>query len=417
MKSQIRNTFLIVVSTVLTMVGCQEEQSVAKQQPAKVSVAEVINQTITEWDEFTGRLQSPHSVELKPRVSGYIEKVHFSEGSEVKEGDFLIQIDDRSFKAEIAGLEAQLNSAKSQLSLAKSGFERAKKLSASKAISDEVLDNRLAQKQSAEAAVNSVKAALDVVRLNLSHARVVAPISGKVSRAIATKGNFVTAGQTVLTSIVSTNEMYAYFSADESTYLNYAELLKEDQQSGSKGNNALVYMALINDDGYPHKGYIDFIDNQIDPNTGTILGRAVFDNKNSLLLPGMFTRLRLTASKAYDAILIDDKSVGTDLNKKFVLVLDKNNTVQYRPVVLGEKIASLRIVLSGLEAKEKIVVNGLQRVRPGTPVSPELVPMANEKALNILKETQNHTKQVADTTSGNRLNNKTEPMKLDEKGS
>lgn len=394
----------------LFIAGCQSEQAPPQspQQPAPaVSVAQVISQNITEWDEFTGRLQAPANVELRPRVSGYVEKVSFVEGSLVKAGDVLLQIDDRAFKAAVAGLQAQLTSGKTQLALAKSEYQRAQQLAAKNAISNEVLDSRLAQQQRAAAAVQATLADLENARLNVSHAQVVAPIDGRISRAFATKGNFVSAGQTVLTSIVSTGEMYAYFSADERSYLNYVNYVNsannssettegDDKSTSSADAKRLVYMALMTDADYPYTGHIDFVDNQIDPSTGTILGRAVFDNSDGTLIPGLFTRLRLAGSAAYDAILIDDKAVGTDLNKKFVLVLDDNNIVQYRPVVLGEKVAGLRIVHSGLTANEKIVVQGLQRVRPGSPVTPELVPMADEKALGELDRTFN---DVAEQTS------------------
>jgi multidrug efflux system membrane fusion protein len=391
-QKRFQSKILFLMTTFLLIIGCEASDEQGFQPPPpSVSVAEVISKKITEWDEFTGRLESPQSVELRPRVSGYVEKVFFVEGSKVKAGDLLLQIDDRTLKAEMSGLEAQLNSAKSQLILAKSEYDRAKQLSEKKAISDEILDKRLAQKESAEATVKTVSAELDIVKLNVSHARVVAPIDGQISRAMATKGNYVSAGETILTTLVSTKTMHAYFSADERTYLRYAKMIKN---SGKSSSSNTVFMALINDEGYPHKGVIDFIDNQINPSTGTIQGRAVFENNDGLFLSGMFTRLRLTGSEAYDAILINDKAIGTDLNKKFVLVVDAENNAQYRPVVLGEKVEGLRIILSGLKEGEKIVVNGLQRVRPGTPVTPEVVPMADESTLNSLELTQNHSEKM-----------------------
>ncbi len=404
---------LLVFGAALFISGCNVEQQQQGQQPLApaVSVATVIEQNITEWDEFTGRLQAPQSVELKPRVSGYIEKILFKEGAEVKAGDVLLHIDARSLRAEVSRLQAELSSARSQLSLANSEYDRAKKLLSQKAISNEVVDNRLAQQQRTQATVKSVSAALDIARLNVSYAQVKSPIDGRVSSASATKGNFVNAGQTVLTSIVSTDRMYAYFDADERSYLNQVKLARQADNGGAaqvsaedggknlkSSNRGLikspVYMALVSDQDYPYEGYIDFIDNKVDPETGTIRSRAVFDNTDGLLIPGLFVRLKQIASAPYDAILIDDKAIGTDLNKKFVLVLDENNVVQYRPVVLGTKVSGLRIISSGLQAGEKIVVNGLQRVRPGTPVTPEVVEMANDSILQNLKSMQQRVEQL-----------------------
>ena len=380
----IKKLFLLsVLSSTVFLAACEEgqKQADAKQMPLpSVSVAEVVSQTITEWDEFTGRLQAPEQVELRPRTSGYIEKVLFEEGSLVKAGDVLMQIDDRIIRAEIAGLQAQLDSSKTQLALTQSELKRAEQLFKRKAISTEVLDARRAEKQRAEASVKTFQSSLDLVQLNLGFSKIKAPISGRISRAFATKGNYVNAGQTILTSIVSTQNMHAYFTADERTYLSYAKRAKASKSD----TKPTVFMALADDQGYPHKGQLDFVDNQINADTGTILARASFDNPSAVFLPGMFARLRVVGSLPYEAILIDDKAVGTDFNKKFVLVLDDSNMVQYRPVVLGEKVAGLRIVHSGLEKGEKIVVEGLQRVRPGTPVKAESVPMASENAMKEL---------------------------------
>ncbi len=374
---------LSIFSITIFLAACEDQskQAVAKQMPLpSVSVAEVVSQKITEWDEFTGRLQAIEQVELRPRTSGYIQEIFFEEGSEVKAGDVLMQIDDRIIRAEISGLQAQLDSSKTQLALTQSEFKRAEQLFERKAISTQILDARRAEKQRAEASVKTFKSALDLAKLNLGFSKIKAPIDGRISRAFATKGNYVNAGQTVLTSIVSTQNMHAYFTTDERTYLSYAKRIKS---SGGDARPA-VFMALADDQGYPHKGQLDFVDNQINADTGTISARALFENKTGIFLPGMFARLRVVGSLPYDAILIDDKAIGTDFNKKFVLVLDENNMVQYRPVTLGEKVAGLRIVHSGLEKGEKVVVDGLQRVRPGSPVNAEAVPMASESALQEL---------------------------------
>jgi multidrug efflux system membrane fusion protein len=353
-----------------------------------VSVATVIHQRITEWDEFTGRLSAPESVALRPRVSGFIESVTFVEGSLVKAGDPLFIIDPRSFKAEVRRLQAELADASSQLTLAQSSYQRANKLTSNNAISVEVFDNRAAEFEQAKARKRSVGAALEIARLNLGYTTVTAPISGRVSRAEITAGNLVTSGQSLLTSIVSVNRVYAYFDADEQTYLKYLKLAKAGTRPSSRDVRNPVYLSLANESDFPHEGYIDFVDNQVNPATGTIRGRAVFDNPDGQFIPGLFARIRLIGSASYDGILIDDKAIGTDLSNKFVLVLDENNVAQYRAVTLGEKLNGLRIIKSGLAATETIVVNGLQRVRPGSAVTPETVEMANQASLDKLSALQ-----------------------------
>jgi multidrug efflux system membrane fusion protein len=384
-----RLTALLVVSV---MAACSEqpEQNSAGAAPPlpSVSVAPVIYERLTEWDEFVGRLESPENVTLRPRVSGYIDQVMFQEGARVNEGQTLFVIDQRPFKAEVKRLKAELDDAKSQSQFAQSEFQRAEQLIAQNAVSKEEFDSRYTQLQSNLARINGIEAALELAELDLSYTKVTAPIDGRASRAIVTKGNFVTAGQTTLTTIMSTDKMYAYFDADEQTYLKYAQLLRQAGSNIDSANTTPVQMALINEEDFPHKGHIDFIDNQVNPETGTIRARAVFDNAKGELLPGLFSRVRLVGSATYDGILIDDRAIGTDLSNKFVLVLDDNNVVQYRSITLGEKINGLRIVKSGLNQGDKIVVNGLQRVRPGTPVNAEIVEMAPPSVIENLKVQQ-----------------------------
>lgn len=375
----------------LSMLSACDNQSQV-QMPAQaapaVSVAPVIHQRITEWDEFTGRLSAPQTVALRPRVSGFIESVEFKEGSLVKAGDPLFLIDSRPFEAEVQRLQAELADASSRVTLAKSNYQRANELTNNNSISEELLDNRAAELEQAQARQRSVNAALEIAQLDLSYTKVVAPINGRVSRAEITAGNLVTAGQSLLTSIVSVNQVYAYFDADEQTYLKYLKLAKEGTRPSSREVKNPVYLSLANETDYPHEGYIDFVDNQVDPATGTIRGRAVFDNKDGLFTPGMFARIKVIGSASYDGILIDDKAIGTDLSNKFVLVLDGNNAAQYRAVALGEKLNGLRIIKSGLQSSDSIVVNGLQRVRPGGTVSPEVVEMANQATLEKLQALQ-----------------------------
>ncbi|MEH6358159.1 MAG: efflux RND transporter periplasmic adaptor subunit [Pseudomonadales bacterium] len=393
MKTAQRLTKLaLVIVTISALAACQpsaQEQTGQTPPPGPmVSVAKVINERVTEWDEFTGRLEAPQTVELRPRVSGYIDEVLFHEGAFVEAGDILFQIDPKPFETEVARLQADLVDAQSQAVLAKRELERGKHLHKQKAMSSEALDNRLARNQQAAANVLSKQAALEQAQLDLSYTHVEAPISGRTSRAAITKGNYVTAGQSQLTSLVSTDKVYAYFDADEQTFLKYNQLAREGLRPDSAETKFPILMGLANDKQFPHAGYIDFIDNQVDRQTGTIRIRGVFNNAEGLFTPGLFARVKLVSSASHDGILIDEKAIGTDLNHKFVLVLDEENNAQYRPVTLGKKINGLRLITDGLTENDTIVVNGLQRVRPGSPVSPEVVPMASEQVLAKLKGLQ-----------------------------
>ena len=393
---------LAALSVALLLNACGESEKNAGYSPAapSVSVAQVVSERLTEWDTFTGRLEAPENVSLRPRVSGYIDMIAFEEGEIVKAGQPLFFIDNRPFKAEVRRYEAALKSAQARLELTASEWQRAQNLIAKDAISTEALDNRRSLWREAEANLESTKAALELARLQLSYTRVEAPITGRVSRAMVTAGNYVSAGQSVLTSLVSTDKVYAYFDADENTYLNYVKLAKSGERPSSREHKNLVLMGLANDKGFPYQGHIDFVDNQINPGSGTIRGRAVFDNAAGDFIPGLFTRIRLVGSAAYQGILIDDKAIGTDLNNKFVLILGEDNVLQYRAIEVGEKLNGLRIVKTGLQADDKIVVKGLQRVRPGVTVQPEEIPMANQDTLHALQQIQ---AQIDESYSGAEL--------------
>lgn len=375
--------FPLALAAVLVLSACGKAAETSQQMPAaKVSVAEVIQQPINEWDEFTGRLEAPESVEVRPRVSGYIDRVAFDEGSLVKKGELLFQIDPRPFEAEVKRLQAQLQQARASQTRTVSEAQRGERLRKSNAISAELADARASAAAEAQAAVAGIQAELDNAKLNLSFTRVTAPIDGRVSRAEITEGNLVNAGQSKLTSLVSTGKVYAYFDADERVFLKYVELAR--QAGGQTRDASPVYLGLSSEDGNPHLGQLDFLDNQVNPQTGTIRGRAVFDNRDGQFTPGLYARLKLVGSGTYDATLIQDAAVGTDLGKKFVLVLGKDNSVQYRAIELGPKVEGLRIVRNGLAKGEQIVVNGLQRAMPGSTVDPQTVPMADAATLAAL---------------------------------
>ncbi len=274
----------LALAAVLVLSACGKAPETTQGMAApKVSVAEVIEQPLNEWDEFTGRLEAPESVELRPRVSGYIDRVAFHEGALVKKGDLLFQIDPRPFEAEVKRLEAQLQQARAAQARSVNEAQRGERLRASNAISAELADARTTAAQEAKAAVAATQAQLDAARLNLSFTRITAPIDGRVSRAEVTAGNLVNSGETLLTTLVSTDKVYAYFDADERVFLKYVELAR--QAGRDTRSESPVYLGLSSEDGNPHLGRLDFLDNQVNPRTGTIRGRAVFDNAK-----GEFTR-------------------------------------------------------------------------------------------------------------------------------
>jgi multidrug efflux system membrane fusion protein len=366
---------------VISACGRTPEATVAPAA-AKVNVAKVLEQPVNEWDEVTARLEAPETVQVRPRVSGQIDAVAFTDGELVKKGDLLFQIDPRPFEAEVHRLEAQLQQSKAAAQRSTNEAQRGERLRTNNAISAELADSRTTTAQESKAAVAAIQAQLDLARLNLSFTRVTAPITGRVSRAEITAGNIVTADQTILTSLVSTDKVYAYFDADERVFLKYNQLARDGKRSATTP----VYMGLSNEVENPHLGQMNFVDNQVNPRTGTIRGRAVFDNSKGEYTPGLYARLKLVGSGTYSAMLIKDEAVGTDLGKKFVLVVDKDNKAIYRGVDLGPKLEGLRIVRSGLSKDDRIVVTGLQRVRPGSPIDPQDTPMATPETISALQQ-------------------------------
>lgn len=360
------------LALLVALAGCHASNAGPQQAapPApQVSVAAVAVESIHEWQEFTGRLQAVESVDVRPRVSGYVESVHFDEGSRVKAGDVLFRIDARPFQAEVNRLTAEHERAAAQLALATSNRERAARLFEENAISREEFDSLSTGEAIAAAELASVEAALEAARLDLEFTTVEAPIDGRVSNALVTAGNLVDSS-TLLTTLVSDDPIYAYFYADEHSYLQFME-----GQDPAAARKAKVHVGLINEEGYPHEGRLDFLDNRVDPESGTIRGRAVLDNADGRFTPGLFVRLKLVSSETQTVALVDDRAIGTDLDQKYVMVLDDGNVAQYRAVETGPLVDDLRVVTSGLEAGERVIVNGLQRVRPGVTVAPTLVAM------------------------------------------
>jgi RND family efflux transporter MFP subunit len=336
-----------------------------------VTVTRAVSGQVRNWDEFTGRFQAIQHVELRPHVSGYVERVAFTEGSMVHKGELLFAIDPRPYAATLDQAQAQLALAKAQLSLATTEAVRARRLLAEHAISEEEGDQRISKQSQATATVAAAQAAVETARLNLAFTRVTSPIDGRVSSALVTAGNYVTSGSTVLTTVVSLDPIYVDFDSDEQSYLAY-------QQGALSGGHKeqRVSVALAGEAGYPHEGRVDFIDNAVDPATGSIHLRAVLDNPQHRFVPGLMARVRLPSSAPYPAVLIPDQAVGTNQDQRYVLVVAANDTVEYRPVQLGSFSEGLRVVRGGIKPGERVIVSGLARARPGAQVAPQEVPVS-----------------------------------------
>lgn len=370
---------LVLAISVALLYGCSTEATQAPPPP-QVSVAEVVVRDVSQWDDFSGRIEAIEHVDLRPRVSGYIESVDYTEGQEVKAGDVLFTIDARTYRAALAQAEAELARVRTQAALGKSEAARAERLARLQAISVEQLDQRKSAAAQADANVQAAKAAVDAARLDLDFTEVRAPISGRAGRALITAGNLVT-GENVLTSVVSLEKVHVHFDTDERSFLRYAEMARDGERPSERDARLPVQVGLVGEDGFPHHGEVDFLDNQVDRNTGTIRARAVLDNADRAFTPGLFARVRLLGSGEFRAVLIDDKAVLTDQDRKYVYVLDENNTAQRRDIVAGRTADGLRIVEQGLNAGDRVIVNGTQKVFfPGMPVDAQPVAMAPDAA-------------------------------------
>jgi membrane fusion protein, multidrug efflux system len=373
---------MAVGAAVLTACSHSHAQSAsnAAPPPPSVTVAEVIARPLHHWDELTGELQAVNTVEVRPRVSGFIDSVEFIEGARVRKGQLLFQIDPRPFQIEIERLDAELKRAHSKLEVAAAGHARAERLYAQNAIAREEYEQLTAAESEAAGDLGSLNAQLHAARLNLEYSHIRSPIDGHVSRALITPGNLVS-NVNLLTTVVSDDPIYAYFDTDEATYLRFSRLGQGDgtapRDRGGQGAAASpVFMGLVGEQGFPHQGALDFVDNQVDSRSSTIHARAVFDNKDGRFTPGLFARIKLVANDRYDAVLIDERAVGNDLGKKFVLVLKPDKTLEYRPVTLGTRVDGLRVVEEGLAPADVIVVNGLQHVMAGAKVQAQRVTMS-----------------------------------------
>lgn len=367
---------LPLVGLVFLLAACQQQPAATPPPPPQVTVSQPVTRVVTEWDGYTGRLEAVEAVEVRARVSGYLQSVHFTDGAVVKKGALLFVIDPRPYQAELNRAQAGLEQASARFERTQKDFARAQQLVRSRAISQEEVDTRSADQREAHEAVQAARAAVDAARLNVEFTQVKAPISGRISRHLVTEGNLINGGTgnaTLLTTIVSLDPVYGYFEVDERSYLKYTSLWRNGngRRPGARDVKTPVYLGLANETGFPHQGHLDFINNQLDSNTGTMTGRAIFPNPDLALVPGLFARIRLPGSSRYEALLLPDEAIGSDQTQRFVLVVNDQHTVEYRKVELGPMIDGLRVMRDGLKPEEWVIVNGVQRVRPGARVDPQ----------------------------------------------
>lgn len=366
MKPQTLLPFVLLLASC----GKPPQQGASGQMPpAPVTIAPVEQKQLVEWEEFTGRVEPMEMVDLRPRVSGYITEVHFQAGELVKEGDILFTIDQRPFLTKLRVATAEVQRAEASALAAKREYDRVSSLLAAKAIAPEQGEMRESMFRQGEAALESAKATQHSAEIEMEHTEVKAPISGRISRAITTQGNFVTAGTTLLTTIVTVAPVYVYTDIDENSLLRL-QALQRDKKLYTNGQGRVpVELQLSNETGYPHKGHIESFDNRLDASTGSMILRAEFPNSDGSLTPGLFARIRLPMTAEYPALLVDEKSILTDQSHKYVLGVDDKSLSVYKPVVIGPTVDGKRIIRSGLKPGDRIIINGQARLPvPGTPV-------------------------------------------------
>lgn len=359
----------VAITVLLTGCEAQSDEAASMPPPPEVDVAEVVVEPVTLRESFTGRVASPETVDLRPRVSGYIDKVAFEEGELVQAGELLFQIDPRPYEAQKQAASAELALANSQLDLARSEAGRAKTLLESRAISREEYDQRNTALMSARARVQAAQAALDTAELNLQYTRVTAPVSGRTGRALVTQGNLANADQSLLTTVVSVDPVHVYFEADEQSAFSSQQLLANGQPRD-------VRISLGGEDGRQYQGKLDFVDNHLNPGTGTLQYRAVLNNPDGLIKPGQFARVEMPVAELDQALLVNRKAVLTDQDRRFVYVVDEQDRVAPRQVTTGRQVDDLQVIREGLNHGDLVIINGVQKVfGAGMQVKPQLVAM------------------------------------------
>ncbi len=371
--SVIQSAIVVAVSFVIAACGGNAQQ---QPPPPDVSVAAVVQKSITEWDEYSGHIEAIESAEIRPRVAGHLSRVHYQEGGMVKKGQLLFTIDSREYRAAAEAARADAARAEARVALAREELARGEKLITARAVSQGELDARRMESQQAEADLLAANAHVAEAELDLGFTRVTAPFAGRAGAALVKPGNLVAPNETLLTTLVSVDPVYVTFTGDERAYLRYQELARAGNRESSRDVRNPVLIGLANEEGFPHKGEMDFVDNALNPETGTIRARAVLPNPDGVFTPGLFARVRLLGESQKNAMLIHEQAVLTDQDRRYVYIAGKDNSAERRDVQLGPHVEGLVVVESGLKPGDKVIVNGMRKIFfPGQPVTPRVVPM------------------------------------------
>ncbi|MCI0685103.1 MAG: efflux RND transporter periplasmic adaptor subunit [Gemmataceae bacterium] len=380
-KRPVRFLGLVLGIVLLGLSGCAQAPAEGlAPAPVRVSVSYPVEREVTDYANFTGRTAAVDSVDVRARVWGYLDKVNFKEGTLVHKGDVLFEIDPRTYRATLANAEGNLAAVQAKLRRLDADLARARQLIGSRSISREEYDKYVGDRAEAAASLDALEAAVEQAKLDLGFTTVSAPISGRISRTLITEGNLISSGptgSTVLTNIVSVDPIYAYFDVDERTVLRIRKLIRAGKTTSARDSEWTVSLGLADEEGFPHHGTIDFVDNQVNPKTGTLRVRGVFPNKNEALSPGLFVRVRVPIGEPYEALLVSDRAIDNDQGRKILYIVGANNEVVARPIRVGALHHGLRVVEDGLKSGERVVVNGLQLVQPGVAVAPQVVDMPN----------------------------------------
>ena len=387
---------VLLFATSLALIGCIKQAPPPESQPPPVTIAKPVQKEIIEWDYYTGRTAAVENVNITPRVSGYIDNVSFRAGDRVNKGDLLFVIDPRPYQAALDQAKAQLSEAQANQQLQDANFARQDKLRLNGVIAREDYDTSLSNKNQAAARVLAGAASVESAQLNLTFTRVISPIRGLIARELVTVGNLVQTDTTLLTNIVSVDPIYAYFNVDERSVLRYQQQVRLGKLPNARHEAVSVYLQLANENGFPHQGSIDFINNQFNSSTGTLQVRGLFPNADGALIAGSFVRVRVAGSPLHSALLVSDRAVGTDQGQKYLLVVGQENVVVVKPVELGPEAEGLRVVRSGITGDDEIIINGIVNARPGSKVSPQEGDMNQFTTNQLQLQTNTKTEPVGD---------------------
>jgi membrane fusion protein, multidrug efflux system len=398
-RGRIPGSIILLFATSMALFSCNKQAPAPESPPPPVTIAKPTQKEIVEWDYYTGRTDAVENVNITPRVSGYIDNITFKAGDLVNKGDLLFVIDPRPYQAILDQAKAQQREAEANQQLQDANFARQERLRQTGVIAKEDYDTALSNKNQGVARVLAAQASVESAQLNLTFTQVISPIRGLISRELVTVGNLVQADTTLLTNIVSVDPIYAYFNVDERSVLKYERQVREGKMTDARSGAVPLSLQLENENGFPHQGSIDFINNQFNSSTGTLQVRGLFPNAHRVLIPGSFVRIRVAGTPLYPALLVSDRAIGTDQGQKFVLVIDKDNIVVVKPVELGPEAEGLRVVRSGLTGEDEVIVNGIVNARPGSKVSPQKGDM-NQFATNQLQLQTNRKTEPVDESKG-----------------